>query len=125
MRALRGVIVLVLALALAAPVLAADLEAGKEAYDRGDYATALNEWLPLAEQGNAVAQSSVAVIYAAGKGVPPDYVLAHMWLNLAAAGFPPGEGRDLAANHLDKVKNNMTPEQIGKARRLADAWEPK
>ena len=35
MRALRGVIVLVLALALAAPVLAADYQAGFYAYDRG------------------------------------------------------------------------------------------
>ncbi len=51
MRALRGVIVLVLALALSAPVLAADFQAGKEAYDRGDYATALKEWRPLADQG--------------------------------------------------------------------------
>ena len=38
MRALRGVFVLVLALALPAPVLAADFQAGLEAYDRGDYA---------------------------------------------------------------------------------------
>jgi hypothetical protein len=43
-----GVIVLVLALALSAPVLAADLEVGLEAYERGDYATALNELRPLA-----------------------------------------------------------------------------
>ena len=48
MRALRGVIVLVLALALSAPV-AADRQAGEKAYDRGDYATALKEWRPLAE----------------------------------------------------------------------------
>ncbi len=41
MRALRGAIVLVLALALSAPVLAADFEAGLDAYDRGDYVTAL------------------------------------------------------------------------------------
>ncbi len=27
-----------------------DYEAGKEAYDRGDYATQLQKWRPLAEQ---------------------------------------------------------------------------
>ncbi len=48
MKALRTAVVLVLALALPAPVLAADLEGGVEAYDRGDYATALKEWRPLA-----------------------------------------------------------------------------
>ncbi len=41
MRALRGVIVLVLGLALAGPVLAADYQAGFDAYDRGDYLVAL------------------------------------------------------------------------------------
>ncbi len=41
MRALRGVIALVLALALPAPVLAADYQAGFDAYDRGDYLVAL------------------------------------------------------------------------------------
>ncbi len=38
MRALRGVFVLVLALALSAPVLAADYQAGLKAFERGDYA---------------------------------------------------------------------------------------
>ncbi len=42
MRALCGVFVLVLALVLAAPVLAADFQTGLEAAERGDYATALN-----------------------------------------------------------------------------------
>ncbi len=48
MGALRGVFILVLALALPAPVLAADWQAGVDAVDRGDYATALKEWGPLA-----------------------------------------------------------------------------
>jgi uncharacterized protein len=34
----------------------ADFQRGKDAYQRGDYATALREWTPLAEQGNAGAQ---------------------------------------------------------------------
>ena len=37
MRAFRTVVVLLLALALSAPVLAADFQAGLEAYKRGDY----------------------------------------------------------------------------------------
>ena len=31
----------------------ADLQAVVDAYDQGDYATALKEWQPLAEQGDA------------------------------------------------------------------------
>ncbi len=41
MRALHTAVVLVLALALPAPVLAADYQAGFDAYDRGDYLVAL------------------------------------------------------------------------------------
>ena len=33
--------------------LAQDFEKGMEAYQNGDYATALSIWLPLAEQGDA------------------------------------------------------------------------
>ena len=40
---------------------------------------------PCAEQGNASAQAGLGLMYASGMGVPEDLVLAHMWLNLAAA----------------------------------------
>ncbi len=46
-------------LGLTAPAWA-DYNAGVAAYKRGDYATALREWRPLAEQGNAGAQNNVA-----------------------------------------------------------------
>ncbi len=42
-------------LGLTAPV-GAWLKEGFAAYHRGDYATALREWRPLAKQGNAKAQ---------------------------------------------------------------------
>ena len=34
------------------PVAAQDFAKGYDAYQAGDYATALKEWRPLAEQGN-------------------------------------------------------------------------
>jgi TPR repeat protein len=37
---------------------------------RGDYATAFREWLPLAEQGDALAQQYLGNMYATGRGVP-------------------------------------------------------
>ncbi len=43
------------------------------AFDRGDYATALREWRPLAEKGNAIAQSKLGFMYVFGEGVPKNY----------------------------------------------------
>jgi TPR repeat protein len=56
-----------------------------QAYYAGDYATALKEWRPLAEQGDANTQHNLGLMYYNGRGVPQDYVQAHMWWNLAAA----------------------------------------
>jgi hypothetical protein len=41
----------------------ADFEAGVDAYNRGDYATALREWRSLAERGNASAQFNLGALY--------------------------------------------------------------
>ena len=62
----------------------ADFQAGLEAYERGDYAVALREWRPLAEQGDADAQSFLGLTYAEGKGVPQDYIEAAKWYRKAA-----------------------------------------
>ena len=61
------------------------IDAGIEAYERGDYATALSEWRPLAEQGDAVAQYNLGVLYDAGYGVSQDYGQARQWFEKAAA----------------------------------------
>jgi len=64
--------------------LGADFQKGVAAYESGDYATALREWTPLAEQGNASAQSFVGEMYRRGEGVPQDYKTAVKWSKLAA-----------------------------------------
>jgi TPR repeat protein len=67
------------------PALAhADFQAGLDAYKRGDYAIALNNWLPLAEQGDASAQYLLGLLYHDGKGVPQDYAQARDWYRKAA-----------------------------------------
>jgi len=43
---------------------------GVDAYERGDYVTALCEWTPLAEQGHAGAQFNLGNMYADGDGDP-------------------------------------------------------
>ncbi len=62
----------------------ADFRAGLDAANRGDYATALKEWRPLAEQGDASAQYNLGFMYATGKGVPQDDNEAVRWYRLAA-----------------------------------------
>ena len=60
-RAMRKIIAgTVLLIALAAPTRAG-WDEGLAAYNRGDYATALREWRPIAEQGDFRAQAILGV----------------------------------------------------------------
>ena len=59
-------------------------------------------------------------MYEDGRGVPQDYVLAHMWFNLAAA-----LGHPWAANSRARLAATMTDDQIAEAERLAREWKPK
>ncbi len=77
-------LLLIVPILLWSSVAAADFRAGAEAYKRGDYATAYQEWLPLAEQGNADAQFSLGGMYAGGEGVPEDDAAAVKWYRRAA-----------------------------------------
>jgi TPR repeat protein len=65
-------------------VTAQDFELGMAAYQSADYATALQEWLPLAEQGSAGAQYNLGIMYVAGQGVSKDVAEAVRWYQLAA-----------------------------------------
>jgi Sel1 repeat len=84
-----------------------------------DYATTLRYRL-AADQGNAGAQYNLGLRYANSQGVPQDFVRAHMWLNLSAA-----QGEKNAVEGRDKVVQEMTPEQIAEAQKLAREWKPK
>ena len=62
----------------------ADFQKGLDAAQRGDYATALKEWIPLAEQGDADAQFALGIMYESGDGVLQDYKTAPKWYTLSA-----------------------------------------
>jgi hypothetical protein len=62
----------------------ADYKTGLDAYQKGDFKTALAEVKPSAEQGNAMAQFGMGLMYRNGQGVLPDYQEAHKWFSLAA-----------------------------------------
>jgi len=92
---------------LLAPVLGwTDFQAGIDAYYHGDYLIAQKEIRPLAEQGHSGAQLLLGLMYWSGRGVADDYVLAHMWLSLAAS-----QGEETAWVYLVKLAKSMTPYQ--------------
>lgn len=62
----------------------ADFAKGQQAYDSGDYETALAEWQPLAEAGDANGQFGLGLLYANGFGVDLDDAQAIKWYGLAA-----------------------------------------
>ena len=86
---------------------------GQIANKRGDFATALRIFKPLAEQGDADAQYHLGMMYALGKGVPLDNVYAYMWVNIAAS-----SGDKDAAEVRDAVAKQMTPADISAAQKL-------
>ncbi|MEA4856634.1 tetratricopeptide repeat protein [Solidesulfovibrio sp.] len=64
---------------------AAGREEGVKAYREGDYAKALEEFLPLAATGDAAVQNQVAAMYYTGQGTPQDFAKAAEWFRKAAA----------------------------------------
>ena len=61
-----------------------DVDKGLAAYESGDFATALQESVPLAEQGEAGAQFMLGAMYEKGDGVPQDSQISVKWYTLAA-----------------------------------------
>lgn len=73
----------------------ADYDDAIKYYEHGDYAGALRELRPLAQQGNLDAQAKLGEMYLQGIGVKQDYTTAMRWLKQAAT-----EG-DVAAAESD------------------------
>ncbi|MDH4049535.1 MAG: sel1 repeat family protein [Gammaproteobacteria bacterium] len=80
---------------------AADFTKGLDAYKTGDYETALAEWAPLAEQGDAGSQFGLGLLYSHGWGVDLDDAAALKWYELAAA-----QGHGEAAYNIGVMYQN-------------------
>jgi TPR repeat protein len=87
--------------AVSAPVMAQDFDEGLAALQAGDYATALQEWRPLAEQGDVSAQYNLGIMYDHGRGVTQDYAEAVIWYRRAAE-----QGHASAQFNLGNMYNN-------------------
>ncbi|HEY6869429.1 MAG TPA: tetratricopeptide repeat protein [Novosphingobium sp.] len=74
----------VTALCAAGPALA-DVKAGTDAWARGDYSAAIQEWQAPAQRGDPDAQFNLAQAYRLGRGVPRDLAKAEDLYSKAAA----------------------------------------
>ncbi len=81
----------------------ADFQKDVDATERGDYATALKEWTPLAKQGD---QHNLGVMYEKRQGVPQD---DRTTMNK----------NELGGKIRDSSEKQMTPSQIEQAQTLA------
>jgi TPR repeat protein len=73
-------------------------------------------------QGNALAQAHLGLMYEHGYGAPKDPVMARIWLNLAVSR---ASSLSMAVKLREEAAAKMTPAQIAEAERLAEQWEPK
>ena len=108
--------VLTFVLALAGPA-AADYGAGARAWNSGQPSQALKHWQAAANAGDSRAMLALGRLYLKGLGAPQDYVLAHMWLNLAAS-----RGERAAVSERDALAARMTPSERAEAQKRARAW---
>ena len=90
-----------ISLGLYGAALAGVYEDGQKAYEQGDYATALQLWRPLAEQGDARSQHMLGLAYGLGHGVPRDYATAVRWYRLAADQGMVAAAADLGAMYAN------------------------
>ena len=84
-----------------------------------DYVEAAKWYHLAADQGSYQAQHNLGLMYYRGLGVPKDLVTAQVWFYLA------GPGLQKARQIRDILENQMTPDQIAEAQKLAREWKLK
>lgn len=70
-----------------------------------------------AQTGAPDALFELGMLYATGRDVAADLVVAHKWFNLAAA-----RGNPSALAHRVELAREMSTEQVAEAQRLAREW---
>lgn len=90
-----------------------------EGVKRDDFAA--KQWYrKAAEQGHEAAQNNLGVMYEYGQGgLLQDFVLAHMWYNLAAS-----RGSEKAAENRERLGRRLTASQLALAQQKAQEWTP-
>ncbi len=109
-------------LVLAAGMASADVKTGVDAWQRGDFAAAVAEWRPLADEGDADAQYNLGQAYKMGRGVPADMRIAQTWYEKAAQ-----QGHPQAAANLGLIlfQNGEKQRAVPWLKMAADADDPR
>ena len=89
-----------------------------------DYGEGAKWYRLAAAQGSARAMNNIGLLYENGLGVPRDLAKAYAWYSLAADRFGPGPQREQAVRNRAGVADELSPQQLGRAQRLARAWSP-
>ena len=118
----RNTSLLAMALILVSAPALADVKAGVDAWGRGDYATAVNEWRGPAEAGDTDAQFNLAQAYKLGRGVPQDFGQAEKWYKKAA-----DKGHLQASDNYGLLlfQNNRRAEALPYLNASAERGEPR
>jgi cell division septation protein DedD len=84
-KTVKGLAVAAVLVGVATPAVAQQaVKSGIDAWQHGDYASAVAIWRPLAEKGDPDAEFDLGQAYRLGRGVPVDLALAQLWLEKAA-----------------------------------------
>lgn len=113
-----------LGLALAAPLLAQDsqVKAGIDAWTRGDFASAVQIWQPIADRGDADARFNLGQAYRLGRGVDRDLARAQSLFRAAAAA---GHLEAQAVLGLMLFNDGNREEALGYLKQAAERGEPR
>ena len=80
-----------------------------------------NQWFrKAADQGNALAQANLGVMYADGRGVVKDEVEAYKWYLLSGA-----QGNANAKKGIEIIERVLTPQQRAEGQKIAREWKPR
>lgn len=110
------------ALLLGAGGALADVKAGVDLWQAGNFAGAVKEWRALADKGDADAQFNLGQAYKLGRGVPADLGTAQSWYERAAA-----QGHEQAQANLGLIlfQKGDRAKAMPWLRKAADAGDPR
>jgi hypothetical protein len=106
-RVIRILAASIAALVFGANAAWADLYTATQAYDKGDFAGAFQQFKELAELGQPAAQLNLAVMYGRGQGVTANSTYAHAWASLAAQ-----NGQERGKAVADELAASLTPTSL-------------
>jgi len=107
---------------LGAASASADVKAGVDAWQAGNFGAAIAEWRPLADRGDADAQYNLGQAYKLGRGVPMDLRIAQGWYEKAAR---QGHAQAQAATGLILFQNGNRAGAMPWLRKAADQGDPR